>query len=141
MSDWLTLPFPSIAGWFILLTSLLGFWRVKRWERGILSAQGETAAPATPEEHARSAAIIHSIERAFGLQGLADGSLLRAGLGFPSAEHREQRQSVDEDEDAPARNSYVLPLDPADPERNERIARAYADEARLHHDLRNAGLL
>ncbi|KAI0335516.1 hypothetical protein GY45DRAFT_1316861 [Cubamyces sp. BRFM 1775] len=139
-TEWLSFLLMTI-GWFILLTSVLGFWRVKRWERGILSAQGETAAPATPEEHARSAAIIHSIERAFGLQGLADGSLLRAGLGFPGAEHREQRQSVDEDEDAPARNSYVLPLDPADPERNERIARAYADEARLHHDLRNAGLL
>ncbi|KAI0660932.1 hypothetical protein C8Q70DRAFT_932574 [Cubamyces menziesii] len=138
-TEWLSFLLMTI-GWFILLTSLLGFWRVKRWERGILSAQGETAAPATPEEHARSAAIIHSIERAFGLQGLADGSLLRAGLGFPGAEQRE-RISVDEDEDAPARNSYVLPLDPTDPERNERIARAYADEARLHHDLRNAGLL
>ncbi|KAH9899819.1 hypothetical protein C8Q73DRAFT_681127 [Cubamyces lactineus] len=137
-TEWLSFLLMTI-GWFILLTSVLGFWRVKRWERGILSSQGETAAPATPEEHARSAAIIHSIERAFGLQGLADGSLLRAGLGFPGAEQRE-RHSMDEEDDAPARNSYVLPLDPTDPERNERIARAYADEARLHHDLRNAGL-
>ncbi|KAI0352905.1 hypothetical protein OH77DRAFT_1408179 [Trametes cingulata] len=136
-TEWLSFLLMTI-GWFILLTSVLGFWRVKRWERGILSSQGETPAPATPEEQARSAAILHSIERAFGLQGLANGSLLRTGLGFPGAEHR---SSQDDEDDARARNSYVLPLDPSNPERNERIARAYADEARLHQDLRSAGLL
>ncbi|OSD04301.1 hypothetical protein PYCCODRAFT_1433689 [Trametes coccinea BRFM310] len=143
-TEWLSFLLMTI-GWFILLTSVLGFWRVKRWERGILASQGETAAPATPEEHARSAAIIHSIERAFGLQGLANGSLLRAGLGFPGAEHREAHggggEGSDDEDERPARNAYVLPLDPSDPERNERIARAYADEARLHQDLRSAGLL
>ena len=112
---------------------------MKRWERGILSSQDEAAAPSTPEERARSAAIIHSIERVFGLQGLTDGSLLRQGLGFPGAMHHEME--VEEEEEAPPRNAYILPLDPADPERNERIARAYADEARLHQDLRSAGLL
>lgn len=117
---------------------MLGFWRVKRWERGILSSQEDTAAPATPEEHARSAAIIHSIERVFGLQGLADGSLLRQGLGFSSG-HNEMEAA--EEEDATLRNSYIIPLDPEDPEQNERLARAYADEARLHQDLRSAGLL
>ena len=131
-----------MIGWFLLLTSLLSFWRVKRWERGILSSQEDAPAQATPEEHARSAAIIHSIERAFGLHGLADGSLLRTGLGFPGAEHREAHADADADEDdARARNAYVLPLDPVDPERNAHIARAYADEARLHQDLRSAGLL
>ncbi|KAI9000962.1 hypothetical protein BD414DRAFT_473178 [Trametes punicea] len=144
-TEWLSFLLMTI-GWFILLTSVLGFWRVKRWEQGILSSQGETAAPATPEEHARSAAIIHSIERAFGLQGLTDGSLLRTGLGFPGAADHDHGSGgggagSDEEEEHPVRNSYVLPLDPSDPERNERIARAYADEARLHHDLRSAGLL
>ncbi|KAI0375689.1 hypothetical protein BV20DRAFT_933061 [Pilatotrama ljubarskyi] len=140
-TEWLSFLLMTI-GWFILLTSILGFWRVKRWERGILSSQGESPAPATPEEQARSAAILSSIERAFGLQGLSDGSLLRAGLGFPGAEHRGAHGGADDDEDdSRARNSYVLPLDPTNPERNERIARAYADEARLHQDLRSAGLL
>ncbi|KAM5532287.1 hypothetical protein V8D89_014045 [Ganoderma adspersum] len=136
-SEWLSFLLMTI-GWFILLTSLLGFWRVKRWERGILSSQDEAPAPSTPEERARSAAIIHSIERVFGLQGLADGSLLRQGLSFPGAMHHEIEV---EEEEEPPRNAYILPLDPADPERNERIARAYADEARLHQDLRSAGLL
>ncbi|KAI0719500.1 hypothetical protein C8T65DRAFT_635508 [Cerioporus squamosus] len=136
-TEWLSFLLMTI-GWFILLTSLLGFWRVKRWERGILSSQDDTPATATPEERARSAAIIHSIERVFGLQGLADGSLLRQGLGFPGAAHRE-RDSIEEE--VPERNEYILPIDPSDPARNERIARAYADEARLHQDLRSAGLL
>ncbi|RPD67106.1 hypothetical protein L226DRAFT_529496 [Lentinus tigrinus ALCF2SS1-7] len=137
-SEWLSFLLMTI-GWFILLTSLLSFWRVKRWERGILSSQDETPAPATPEERARSAAIIHSIERVFGLQGLADGSLIRQGLGFPGAVQHEME--VADEEEEPERNAYILPLDPEDPDRNERIARAYADEARLHQDLRSAGLL
>ena len=33
-------------GWFILLTSLLSFWRVKRWERGILASQPPSTLPA-----------------------------------------------------------------------------------------------
>ncbi len=115
---------------------------MKRWERGILSSQEDAPAPASSEEHARSAAIVHSIERVFGLQGLADGSLLRQGLGFPGAVHHEVEVDHSDEEDAtPPRNAYVIPLDPADPARNERLARAYADEARLHQDLRSAGLL
>ncbi|KAI0750827.1 hypothetical protein C8Q80DRAFT_1335496 [Daedaleopsis nitida] len=136
-TEWLSFLLMTI-GWFILLTSLLGFWRVKRWERGILSSQDEAPAPANGET--RSAAIVHSIERAFGLQGLADGSLIRQGLGFPGAMHRELEE-VEEEVPQPQRTAYVLPLDPEDHERNERLARAYADEARLHQDLRSAGLI
>ena len=40
------MPSPS-SGWFILLTSLLGFWRVKRWERSILESQNP--APSQPQ--------------------------------------------------------------------------------------------
>ena len=41
------------------------------------------------------------------------------------------------------RGEYILPVDveTADPERTERLARAFADEARLQRDLRAAGLL
>ncbi|TBU32722.1 hypothetical protein BD311DRAFT_785364 [Dichomitus squalens] len=139
-SEWLSFLLMTV-GWFILLTSLLGFWRVKRWERGILSSQDDAPAQATPEERARSAAIIHSIERVFGLQGLADGSLIRQGLGFPGAAYHEGEGEEEDEEAVPPRNTYILPLDESDPVRNERIARAYADEARLHQDLRSAGLL
>lgn len=144
------------AGWFILLTSLLGFWRVKRWEQGILSSQH--GAPQA-QEPAQRAAVLRHIERVFGLQGLADGSLLRSGLGLhgPDAQGGEQPLNLDAglvDEGAgqegpegyrpefrPGIGEYIIPIDPSDPERNEVVARAFAEEARLHQELRAAGLL
>ena len=129
---------------------------MKRWERGILSAQDDAAASAPAEPHARSAALVHRLERAFGLEGLADGSLLRQGLGFPGAHHRslfeDAQMAAEEGADGEGegegegdghveRNAYVFSLDSANPANNDRIARAYADEARLHQDLRSAGLL
>lgn len=67
-------------GWFILLTSLLGFWRVKRWERGILSPR-RPAVARTTEETTRNLALISNIEQAFGVP-LISRRDLRAGLGF-----------------------------------------------------------
>lgn len=43
-TEWLSF-FLMTIGWFILLTSVLGFWRVKRWERGILASQRENSQP------------------------------------------------------------------------------------------------
>ncbi|KAI0939815.1 hypothetical protein AcV5_001103 [Taiwanofungus camphoratus] len=140
-SEWLSFLLMTV-GWFVLLTSLLGFWRVKRWERGILNAQRD-AAPAAPGR----GALAYRLERALGLQGLADGSLLRIGFGFPGR-HRGDGGGgggggAPEEEELPVspRGEYILPLDPNDPERNARIARAYAVQARLHEDLRSAGLI
>ena len=88
---------------------------------------------------------MHSLERAFGLHGLADGSLLRQGLGFPGAAAAAERElefeHAHEDPLPPERNAYIIPLDDANPAQNDRIVRAYVDEARLHQDLRSAGLL
>lgn len=147
-SEWISFLLMTV-GWFILLTSLLGFWRVKRWERGILAAQREDPSAGRPSGPANGA-LIHSLERVFGLQGLADGSLIRTGLGLS--------RNVDRDGDAEAllremagpaeperppspRGEYILPLDPDDPERNARVAQALAVQARLDQDLRSAGLI
>lgn len=48
----------------------------------------------------------------------------------------------DEDEDGhePA-SEYIIPIDPDNPEAADRLARAYAEEARLQRALRAAGLL
>jgi hypothetical protein len=41
--DWLAFLFMTL-GWFLFLSSLIGYWRVKRWERSIRAAAGpETA--------------------------------------------------------------------------------------------------
>ncbi|KAG8969411.1 hypothetical protein FRC03_003102 [Tulasnella sp. 419] len=74
------------AGWFLLLTSLLGYWRVKRWERGIRRAAQEAANPRPPpsdEELARERQLIASLESIFGVvSNRADN--VRAGLGLSS---------------------------------------------------------
>ncbi|OBZ76643.1 Metal homeostatis protein BSD2 [Grifola frondosa] len=133
-TEWLSFLLMTV-GWFILLTSLLGFWRVKRWERGILSSQQDVP-PVPSQDQSQGPAIIRSFERLFGVQGLADGPFLRTSFGFPGAMQRE----VDEEVEQPS-GAYILPLVPDDPDRNQQIARAVADEARLHQDLRSAGLL
>ncbi|KAF7790845.1 hypothetical protein EIP86_001802 [Pleurotus ostreatoroseus] len=133
-TEWLSF-FLMTVGWFILLTSLLSFWRVKRWERGILASQPAPASlplPSTSDSPSTSNAASNVLWARLGL--------LRAGLGF-SNNYPGQR-AVEEEEDPLAPPSeYIIPIDPNDPERTNRLARAYADEARLHRDLRAAGLL
>ncbi|KAG8987314.1 hypothetical protein FRB90_003411 [Tulasnella sp. 427] len=88
-NEWLSF-FLMTVGWFVLLTSVLGFWRVKRWERGVRRAAHEAANPRPPptaEELAQEQEIISSIEAAFGLvntrvQNGADR--IRSGLGLPA---------------------------------------------------------
>lgn len=67
-NDWLSF-FLMTIGWFVLLTSLMGYWRVKRWEHGVVRASAETAQSRQPteEEMAQDAAILANIERVFGL--------------------------------------------------------------------------
>ena len=122
-------------GWFILLTSLLSFWRVKRWERGILAAQPAAAAlpiPASAQASTSDNTSANILIARFGM--------FRSGLGlgaYPGA----PRQGEEEEDPLAPPSEYIIPIDPNDPERNSRLARAYADEARLHRDLRAAGLL
>ncbi|KAH8106163.1 hypothetical protein BXZ70DRAFT_1004444 [Cristinia sonorae] len=143
-SEWLSF-FLMTIGWFLLLTSLLGYWRVKRWESSILSSS--TPAPAADP----STAGTPSFFRAFNI----NNTLLRQGLVFPgsaaSASATSPRTIFDSEEDAAQnepellpngelRGAYVIPVD-GDPDRTHRLARAFADEARLQRDLRAAGLL
>lgn len=130
------------------MTSLLGFWRVKRWERGILASQREsnTVAQSSIPRHIP---VVSRIEQVFGLRGGSRGDFFRQGFGF--GRHRGQ----DEDEDARAAiraeeggaqgiqetQPMVLPLDPDDPERNRIILEALSREQRLQVELRNARLL
>ncbi|TFY56566.1 hypothetical protein EVJ58_g7557 [Rhodofomes roseus] len=152
-AEWISFLLMTI-GWFVLLTSLLGFWRVKRWERGILNSQRDNPS----ERHANGPAngtLIHSLERALGINGLADGSLIRTGFGLerPGAREGDLEAEIaierivgpfhDPEERAAhmaERNEYQLPLTD-DPEQNARVAQAMAEQARLHHNLRQAGLI
>lgn len=132
---------------------------MKRWERGILASSPTPSLPAPASSFSGHARLFSRV------------NLLRRGLGFPvpdfpgaasrssqsaarlsSSERRlfadDELFSVTEREDgeleetsAGPRATYVIPIDETDPERTHRLARAYADDARLQRDLRAAGLL
>ena len=120
-------------GWFILLTSVLSYWRVKRWERSIL-ASSEAGCP-TPAENPLS----QRLRAVFGSR-----AVFRHGF------------SLSRDED-PNTTPHATPISAetaarmnqggnneigrpsSDPE--VRFAQAWAEEARLQNDLRAAGLM
>ena len=61
----------------MLLTSLLAFWRVKRWERSVLVAQRDSTASTQ-----RNPNFVSQVESPFGLRGISRIELLRQGFGF-----------------------------------------------------------
>ncbi|EPQ59409.1 hypothetical protein GLOTRDRAFT_125716 [Gloeophyllum trabeum ATCC 11539] len=149
-TEWLSF-FLMTVGWFILLTSVVGFYRVKLWERNILSSQRESSQPPPPS----SQPYLTQIERVFGIQ--APGSLFRAGLGLGgtrSGAVDPEVAMIEEDEElqearerarlmasGEREREMMAGIDPNDPDAVRRVAEAYAQEARLHQELREAGLL
>ncbi|KAJ6505923.1 hypothetical protein DFH09DRAFT_283766 [Mycena vulgaris] len=59
--DWVAFLLMTL-GWFLLLSSFIGFWRIKRWESSIRSS----SAPITAEDIERDAAVRRNIESVFG---------------------------------------------------------------------------
>lgn len=163
-AEWLSF-FLMTVGWFLLLTSMLAFYRVKRWERSILSTQQAPPPAPTADASGNRGAFLSRVERTIGVRGLADGSFIRNGLVFPGMNERLQSMfdphhlldaqdhahlHDEEDEvnegtaangDGELRGEFIIPIDPNDDERTNRITRAYVDEVRLQRDLRAAGLL
>lgn len=141
-----------MIGWFILLTSLLGFWRVKRWERGILASQQDHSNAPTNAPSSRGA-FLSRLEHAFSLRGTSRVDLFRQGFGFgprrnPNSEERQsgllaraEEGDVREGDREARETDLMIPVDAHDPERSRQIAEALANERRLQADLRNAGLL
>ncbi|KAJ7601828.1 metal homeostatis protein bsd2 [Mycena polygramma] len=78
--DWLSFLLMTV-GWFLLLSSFIGFWRIKRWESSIRS----TSAPITAEDIERDAAVRRNIETVF-------------GLSFGEEQGHDRRQPVRRDE-------------------------------------------
>ncbi|KZP31808.1 hypothetical protein FIBSPDRAFT_849318 [Athelia psychrophila] len=67
--EWLSFLFMTI-GWFLLLSSVIGYWRVKRWEQHIRFSQNRTSSGA--EDVNNDAAIRRNIQEVFGLTAPAD---------------------------------------------------------------------
>ncbi|KAH7916172.1 hypothetical protein BJ138DRAFT_1122085 [Hygrophoropsis aurantiaca] len=145
-TEWLSF-FLMTIGWFILLTSALGFWRVKRWETSILSSAGTNAGSmdggVSVEEP--SASDSHPL---FRYARFLPGRLSRRN------DARETRREVEFDADADialteqeseersGRQTLMTREEIlADPDRARRLRVAIEAEQRLHNDLRAAGLL
>lgn len=133
----------SLLGWFVLLTSLLGFWRIKRWERGILASRSNASAAAPASSPLTSASIVSQLEHSLGLRTFARQDLYDGfGLG---GRRRDENNAV-----SPTRQNALhsgeseaqpmLTIEQA-ALNNPALARAVANERRLHRDLREAGLL
>jgi len=134
-TEWLSF-FLMTVGWFILLTSLLGYWRVKRWERGILASHRENAQPTQQQDRPAS-----QFDRLFGLRA----DMLRQGFGFGPRAESEADRTVTRAEEGHStevtENDLIIHISPDDPNRERLIREAVMNEQRLQNELRAAGLL
>ncbi|KAK2466313.1 hypothetical protein APHAL10511_001955 [Amanita phalloides] len=138
-TEWLSF-FLMTIGWFVLLTSLLGFWRVKRWERGILASQRET--PGSAIDAQRDVTVVSQL---FGSRGMTWSGLF-SQVGRSTDRNDESASRAEEGlvhrDDDPRETDSMLPSDVADPQTNERImAEMIARDTRLRADLRAAGFM
>ncbi|KAF4602099.1 hypothetical protein EYR40_005301 [Pleurotus pulmonarius] len=167
-TEWLSF-FLMTIGWFILLTSLLGFLRVKRWERGILNSQQQNTITTPAEPTTFRFPLFPQVERNFGLSGFERMDLLRRGLGLGSRQQpndideesevlaASQTRRTDEGSNDPPRNPRhgedggrdddgddATELDmmiPLDTNRVITVREAIDRDRRLQTDLREAGLI
>jgi len=142
-TEWLSF-FLMTIGWFLLLTSSLGFWRVKRWERSILDSHTSSSS----RSHARTQSEIADEEES----SLQSSFFERIGLfRHPS---RRQPSELDGGVGVASDSALVSTEDGtgsglhqsgtpwySDPERARRAREALGREQRLCEDLRAAGLL
>ncbi|TDL29427.1 hypothetical protein BD410DRAFT_709717 [Rickenella mellea] len=139
-SEWLAFLLMTI-GWFLVLTSALGFWRVKRWERSIqLSNERSTVVPG-PSVDGND--LFVPFERAFTLRSL-NRDMFRQGLGLGGGMRRFETDEADHREDQTEDGHISVTLHnwtPTESERAHRLAEAIVSERRLQRDLRAAGLL
>ena len=119
-------------GWFILLTSILSYWRVKRWERSIISSSdsGNSTSSEGPLSRRLRAAFGGRMmfRHGFSLSRDEDSNTSGLAISTETAARMGQRGGSVELR-RPASDSEI------------RLAQAWAEEARLQNDLRAAGLM
>jgi len=141
-TEWLSF-FLMTIGWFILLTSLLGFWRVKRWERGIMASQRDTPTSAIDAQRD----VASRMHDAFSLRGVIWPGFIRRGFGLGGSADRsnEPARTPSRAEEGLASHDDARETDsmlPTDPENNERtVEELIARDRRLRADLRAAGFM
>ncbi|TFK29375.1 hypothetical protein FA15DRAFT_664319 [Coprinopsis marcescibilis] len=144
-TEWLSF-FMMTIGWFVLLTSLLGFYRVKRWERSILASQQATQSRDTTQTPVIAPNVGSNLEQTFSLTGMSRIELLRQGFGIPrrtdSSSLPDRGVAASEpnsNTDAQETDAILIPpgVDVNDPA----VVRAVQREMALRENLRAAGFL
>ncbi|KAG9314924.1 hypothetical protein JVU11DRAFT_4032 [Chiua virens] len=79
--EWLSFLLMTL-GWFLLLSSLIGFWRVKHWESSIRATQSRT--PPTAEELERDIATLPTLESVLHLSESDEPELTRDEVHIPT---------------------------------------------------------
>lgn len=89
LSSFFSVYLLRLAGWFLLLSSLVGFWRVKNWESAIRASSAHE--PQSPEDIARDIAARRNIEQAFDIAPLEESEQTSLGSPFTATtqEHAE----------------------------------------------------
>lgn len=104
----------TATGWFLLLTSMIGYFRVKRFEMSVRASRTVPASLST-EDIQRDVAFRRNLEDVFGINVVFDS-------------------------ETAATAANLAPSQSPDEMRRTRVFRAI-EEARLQNDLRSAGLL
>jgi len=136
-TEWLSFLLMTV-GWFILLTSLLGFWRVKRWERGVLVAQRDSSVPTE-----RSPGFVSQVESSFNLRGISRIDFLRQGFGFGSTNHNQEDEEIHRAEEGDSQRTprEIDPMISSDSSNPHPSAQALETERQLRRHLRDAGFI
>ena len=145
------------SGWFILLTSMLKFWHVKRYERNVLASQREMSVSGRDAAgQSSSHAFSTRIHRFMGAPVRDMSSLLLTGLGlsrrFRGANPEGGGDDHDLDRAVPmtplpvppeesSRRELIIAMYAHDPDRQRQIIQAFRDDDRLMADMRAAGML
>ena len=120
------------------MTSLLGFWRVKRWERGVLVAQRDSSAPTE-----RSPGFVSQLESSFNLRDISRIDFLRQGFGFGSRNHNQEDEELRRAEEGDSQRTprEIDPMISSDSSNPHPSAQALETERQLRRHLRDAGFI
>jgi len=116
--EWISF-FLMTVGWFLLLTSLIGYFRVKRFELSVRASRTTPPSALSPDDIERNVMLRRNLEDAWGGVRVVFDSEMAASVAAasPASQHGSDRA-----------------------QRSGMVFRAI-EEARLQNDLRNAGLL
>ena len=109
----------TLTGWFLLLTSLIGYFRVKRFELSVRASRTTPPSALSPDDIERNVMLRRNLEDVWGGVRVVFDSEMAASVAAasPAPQHGSDRT-----------------------QRSGMVFRAI-EEARLQNDLRNAGLL